>query len=297
MYLAIDASTMTGSAALFEGDRLVDERTVAMKGVHEERLMPAIVDLVTAHGGWGGIEALVVGGGPGSFTSLRIAAAIAKGIATSLGISLNVVPSHGLLVAQAGDVARGRYLATLDAMRGECFVAMVEVGDGGRIASVGQVVRLAVERLGAHAAHLQATVVGQVTAKVNDPGHAASAGATITGNDPGHAAFAGATGTENDSGHAASAGATGTGNETGHAAFAGATGDAGTWVPHARGAGSLVSAGLATVVDLATWEPDYGRLAEAQVKWEAEHGRPLLAVEASPPDHPATRPPDARSAP
>jgi tRNA threonylcarbamoyladenosine biosynthesis protein TsaB len=28
-------------------------------------------------------------------------------------------------------------------------------------------------------------------------------------------------------------------------------------------------------VDLATWEPAYGRLAEAQVKWEREHGRAL----------------------
>ena len=28
-------------------------------------------------------------------------------------------------------------------------------------------------------------------------------------------------------------------------------------------------------VSLAAWEPDYGRLAEAQVKWEAAHGRPL----------------------
>ena len=46
--------------------------------------------------------------------------------------------------------------------------------------------------------------------------------------------------------------------------------------PRARGA-----ARLATLVepggtaDLASWEPSYGRLAEAQVKWEAEHGRPL----------------------
>jgi tRNA threonylcarbamoyladenosine biosynthesis protein TsaB len=28
-------------------------------------------------------------------------------------------------------------------------------------------------------------------------------------------------------------------------------------------------------VDRARWEPAYGRLAEAQVKWEAAHGRPL----------------------
>jgi tRNA threonylcarbamoyladenosine biosynthesis protein TsaB len=31
------------------------------------------------------------------------------------------------------------------------------------------------------------------------------------------------------------------------------------------------------VVSLATWEPAYGRLAEAQVKWEAAHHRPLSA--------------------
>ena len=31
-------------------------------------------------------------------------------------------------------------------------------------------------------------------------------------------------------------------------------------------------------VDLDRWEPDYGRLAEAQVKWEATHGRPLPAT-------------------
>ena len=30
--------------------------------------------------------------------------------------------------------------------------------------------------------------------------------------------------------------------------------------------------------DLAAWEPAYGRLAEAQVKWEAAHGRSLEAV-------------------
>ncbi|MDF1506325.1 hypothetical protein, partial [Roseisolibacter sp. H3M3-2] len=30
-------------------------------------------------------------------------------------------------------------------------------------------------------------------------------------------------------------------------------------------------------VDLALWEPDYGRKAEAQVRWEAEHGRALPA--------------------
>jgi hypothetical protein len=46
--------------------------------------------------------------------------------------------------------------------------------------------------------------------------------------------------------------------------------------PHARGVApilhSIIDAGP---VNLASWEPDYGRLAEAQVRWETAHGRPL----------------------
>jgi tRNA threonylcarbamoyladenosine biosynthesis protein TsaB len=44
--------------------------------------------------------------------------------------------------------------------------------------------------------------------------------------------------------------------------------------PHARGVMRLPGT-LRPTVDLASWEPDYGRLAEAQVRWEATHGRPL----------------------
>ena len=46
--------------------------------------------------------------------------------------------------------------------------------------------------------------------------------------------------------------------------------------PHARGVGRAAALVLAAgPVDLAAWEPVYGRLAEAQVKWEAAQGRPL----------------------
>ena len=46
--------------------------------------------------------------------------------------------------------------------------------------------------------------------------------------------------------------------------------------PQARGAAHCVALVNAMgPVPLATWEPVYGRLAEAQVKWEAAHGRPL----------------------
>lgn len=66
------------------------------------------------------------------------------------------------------------------------------------------------------------------------------------------------------------------------AAAAGATligpDEATSAAPHARGvARCLAMIADAGPVDLASWEPVYGRLAEAQVKWEATHGRALVA--------------------
>jgi len=49
--------------------------------------------------------------------------------------------------------------------------------------------------------------------------------------------------------------------------------------PHAREAPQVIALAQAIgPVDLAAWEPLYGRLAEAQVRWEATHGRPLRAA-------------------
>lgn len=46
--------------------------------------------------------------------------------------------------------------------------------------------------------------------------------------------------------------------------------------PRARAVRACAPSAFAAV-DLAGWEPSYGRLAEAQVRWEADHGRPLPA--------------------
>ena len=46
--------------------------------------------------------------------------------------------------------------------------------------------------------------------------------------------------------------------------------------PQARGVALLLQSVIAAgPVSLDKWEPAYGRLAEAQVKWEAAHGRAL----------------------
>ena len=42
--LAIEASTYTGSVAIIRDGGVVAERETAMRGEHEERLMPAVAD-------------------------------------------------------------------------------------------------------------------------------------------------------------------------------------------------------------------------------------------------------------
>ncbi len=212
--LGLDASTYTGSVALLDGARVIAEREVAMRGEREERLMPA-VDATLRDAGVSvrDLRRIACGAGPGSFTSLRIAGSIAKGLALGLGVPLYAVSSLWLLVAGARpSLAAGSYVAALDAMRGDRYVQWITVAADGRVDEAEEPRLISAEQL-AELARVEVMA---------GPGLAIELG------------------------------------------------------PHARGAALLDFDALAPV-DLALWEPRYGRLAEAQVKWEAVHGRPLAA--------------------
>jgi tRNA threonylcarbamoyladenosine biosynthesis protein TsaB len=157
----------------------------------------------------------VCGEGPGSFTSLRIAAAIAKGLAMTTRAPLHGVSSLFLLVAGArASLAPGRYVATLDAMRGDVFAAVFSVTED-VIASESSSSIVARADIAAFAHEHSGRLIG--------PGESLD------------------------------------------------------FLPHPRGAALIdASSSIAHPVDLATWEPNYGRLAEAQVRWEATHGRALV---------------------
>ena len=215
--LALDASTYRGSVAVLEEDRVLVQGTTEMRGRDAERLMPA-VDAALRDAGQGvdRIDRIVCGGGPGSFTSLRIAASIAKGLAVGRDVPLFAVSSLALLVAgNVSDGPRGvrRYLAALDAMRGESYVQELEHLDG-RVKITAEPRLMRSDQVATAADGLGARAVGPDLPQ--------------------------------------------------------------NWSPHARGVALLLESILATQpVNLASWEPLYGRMAEAQVKWEAEHGRPL----------------------
>ncbi len=95
MIVGIDGASSDLSLALVEPDgELVAE--VAWTTAHRQsaELLPRLAQLMEANGqGWGDVSGLAVGIGPGSFTGLRVAMALAKGVAFTLTRPVLGVPS------------------------------------------------------------------------------------------------------------------------------------------------------------------------------------------------------------
>src|SRR5947209_17711155 len=84
--LAIDASTYIGTVAVIHDQRVVARGEAAMRGREAEALMPAVADTLRRAGGWThDLSRIACGAGRGSFTSLLLAACVAKGVALPLG--------------------------------------------------------------------------------------------------------------------------------------------------------------------------------------------------------------------
>jgi tRNA threonylcarbamoyladenosine biosynthesis protein TsaB len=208
--LAIDASTYRGTVAVIRDGSIAATATSVMRDARSEGLMPAVAEaLSSAQLKPAAIERVVCGAGPGSFTSLRIAGGIAKGIALGTGAPLYAVSSLGLTLA-ASPMPPGRYLVTLDALRDEWYAAIYSRLPDGRVVEEQPARRVSKEALAGLALCVAAAVIG-------------AAGS--------------------------------------HAE------------PHASGCVALADTiERSGPVDIERWEPAYGRLAEAQVKWEAAHG-------------------------
>ncbi|MGI8803001.1 MAG: tRNA (adenosine(37)-N6)-threonylcarbamoyltransferase complex dimerization subunit type 1 TsaB [Solirubrobacteraceae bacterium] len=93
---------------------------------HTQRLLHLAAGLLDAAGlGFGAVELIVVGIGPGTFTGLRIGIATARGLAQATGASLVGLGSLRVVAAAAGP---GPVLALIDAGRGEVFAAGYQGG-------------------------------------------------------------------------------------------------------------------------------------------------------------------------
>lgn len=107
MIVAFDAASTDLSVALAEHDgTLVAEEAWSSAQRQSAELLPRILGLLErSHHALGQVDVLAVGTGPGSFTGLRVAMAIAKGLAVGLGRPLVGVPSLSAWLDAAPDAA------------------------------------------------------------------------------------------------------------------------------------------------------------------------------------------------
>jgi tRNA threonylcarbamoyladenosine biosynthesis protein TsaB len=113
LILAFDTATEVATSALVDGDEVLGERASAPATLLED--VDALLRQASARPR--DLEALVVGTGPGSFTSTRIGLAVARGLAVALGVEGAGVSTLDALAAGADGG-----LPLIDARRGEVFV-------------------------------------------------------------------------------------------------------------------------------------------------------------------------------
>ena len=129
--LAIDTATGPGSVALREGER-TRERALEWRASFRE-MAPAIEGLMAeAEIDWGSLDAIAVPTGPGSFTGLRVGAALALGLSRIAGRPLFGVPTLAAVAEAFAPPGARRVCATLDARRGRRYAALYERRGPGR---------------------------------------------------------------------------------------------------------------------------------------------------------------------
>lgn len=122
VYLAIETSTQLGSIAVGHGRSVLAEVVLGLRVKQAEALLPAIdYALASAHIEKSDLARIVVGGGPGSFTGLRVAGATAKAMARALRIPMFAY--SGLAALAASTANAGTVCAMFDAKRNEVYAA------------------------------------------------------------------------------------------------------------------------------------------------------------------------------
>lgn len=124
-------SVALGDAADAHHPRLLAE---VADGVGGQRGALAMVEEVLAKAGVGRaqVDCIMVGTGPGSYTGIRMAIALAQGWQLARDIRLLGIPSTDALARQLWlDGRRGQVHLAIDAQRGEFYHAVYELEDGG----------------------------------------------------------------------------------------------------------------------------------------------------------------------
>jgi len=119
--LAVDTSTSAATAAIMEDGRLISEYILNISRAHSQRIMGIIDDLFRNSAiKPSEIDLYACSAGPGSFTGLRIGAAIIKGMAQTFGKPVAAVPTLDALAYNLYNCT-GLICPMLDAQRGMVY--------------------------------------------------------------------------------------------------------------------------------------------------------------------------------
>ncbi len=100
MLLAIDSSTAQVGLALYDGNQMAGEMFWHSQANHTIELAPGIAELLSrARVKMEVVQSLGIALGPGSFTSLRVGLALAKGLSLSRHLPLIGIPTLDILAA------------------------------------------------------------------------------------------------------------------------------------------------------------------------------------------------------
>lgn len=144
--LALDTASAQCSAALLLEDGRIEHREVLTARDHAKLLLPLVDELLVAAGvSLRALDGIAFGRGPGSFTGVRIAAAVTQGLAAGAGVPVLPVSSLRALAEQArrqveaaeGSAPQGALLACMDARMGEVYWAVFDAGVGSAGEAVG----------------------------------------------------------------------------------------------------------------------------------------------------------------
>ncbi len=131
MLLALDTSTQTVGMALYDGVQIVGESIWQTRSHHTVEVAPALNELFTrCRIKPADLEGIAVALGPGSFTSLRIGLAVAKGLAMAVRIPVVGIPTLNILAA-AQPLSDYPLAAVLTAGRGRLAVGWYKAGKHG----------------------------------------------------------------------------------------------------------------------------------------------------------------------
>jgi tRNA threonylcarbamoyl adenosine modification protein YeaZ len=138
--LAVETSSRVGSVALARGETLLAETVFSATLRHSVEILPAISRLLERFAYTpDNIDQVHIALGPGSFTGLRIAAALAKTMSLANAVRIVAVDSLDVITANINDaddlavfqnagvcLAAVRVATILDAKRGQFYAAVYE---------------------------------------------------------------------------------------------------------------------------------------------------------------------------